>query len=249
VWWLFAAVAAAHPYDTLYFGHLVQLRVHEDRVLVGYTAEIPAGYVRRERLDWERSGKAPDAWLAAKQAELRSGLDVRIDGVTVPVTAEVVEVKEDTRFLEVQLVLEAPLADGPHRIEVGNANYPEELSFHRAEAWVARPWTVTATSLVEPAGGDAGPAGRVHHGKWRNEESARRLVVDVAPRAGLDAIAQRFEAGDGWRTADEALTASPLGSLSDGWMPLLAGLVALAFGWWWTRGKGPARARPAGHRP
>jgi hypothetical protein len=165
VWLWLCAAALAHPYDSLYFGHLLQVRVDEGRVLVGYTLELPAGNVRRERRDWERAGRKPEDWLPAKATELASGIDLRVDGASVLPKVEVVSTKEDTKFVEVQLLLESPLsADQPHLVEVGNANHPEEQAFFRDEAWVARPWAVTATSLVETP---EGRSRRSHHGKWR----------------------------------------------------------------------------------
>jgi nickel/cobalt exporter len=79
---LFPATGDAHPLGNFTVNHLSRVSVGAKQVEVAYTldqAEIPT---------FQERGKAPQAVLASKLAEIRRGLRLTVDGRRVPATVE-----------------------------------------------------------------------------------------------------------------------------------------------------------------
>lgn len=227
MWLALVGAALAHPFHNSFYGHELTLTVGVDAIRVEYRADIPTRDLWREVREVERKGLPTDTFAATRTAELRNGLSIAVDGAR-PALVEVVgdPPEVDERFARLHVVATAPIDPAvPHHIEIGNANAPEQIAYHRTTAHVARPWAVTATSI---------PPGK--NGEWRLDEAGRALSVDVAPRSGLGALVLRVHPDPrGLRGADTAIATSAWDELAETWVPAaalaVALIVAVAFGW------------------
>lgn len=224
---LLTVAALAHPFDNSFYGHDLTLTVAPDALTLDYTAEIPTRDLMSELRAAERTGRGA-TFEADKVGELVGGLSLTVDGVRPALVessrpASVVE----SRFTRIAVRLQAPLSVAPHRIELGNANAPEQVAYFRTAVAVARPWTVTAISRD--------PHGRVRLEDWRMEEGARRTVLDLEPASALRrAVLLWHPDPRGYRSAGVALDTRLAREAQETWLPVAAlavgALLALIVG-------------------
>jgi nickel/cobalt transporter (NicO) family protein len=144
---VFAPAAGAHPLGNFSINHLTTVKVSSDRVDLGYVldqAEIPT---------FQERGLPRAQVLARKEAEVRRGLHLLVDGRVVPLmqgrgVLSAPPGQGGLPLTRMELPLHAAIKD-PHRVEVRDNTFPDRVGW---KAIVARPGTGTAVRSTAPSG-------------------------------------------------------------------------------------------------
>lgn len=189
------ATAAAHPFDSRFTGHQLEVALEPGTVRVAYVVEVPTEAALRDFARFVEGVEAPGAEEQAAYTqrtldELTSGLTLRVDGEAASATAVPVEEPSgvgDHRFIVYRLQLEAPLPETARSVQVVNANLPGERALFFDEVWVHDAFVVDASDLVEVADG---AVSRDRAGQWRADEDLREVRVAFRPRGPLRTAAR-----------------------------------------------------------
>jgi nickel/cobalt transporter (NicO) family protein len=219
--------AMAHPLGNFSVNHLTNVKVSSDRVDVHYVldqAEIPTFQERDE----PRS-----ALLASKQAEVRRGLTLRVNGTEVPL-----ELASPGRLTmprgqggllttRLEVTLSAAVED-PRTVQLEDRTFPGRVGW---KAIVAEPGEGTAVRADAPSGDPTRGLRRYPHDLLDSPLDRRTAVFEVepgdgsltAPRVeGERTVTTREASGEGFAAVfDDAATGKGV----------LLLLLLAAFGW------------------
>lgn len=215
--------ARAHPFEDGSVGHLLQLEVHPERLVIHYRVEIPTRRVMEEMRQRELAGARDrgEGYTAEKITEIESGLYLRVDGESAALQR--LPLDEETgvgnqRFFLFDVRLEAPLGPGARRLDLSNGNYPDERGYFSTAVQVHDDWQVLDSSLLELKGNEVL---RDDSERWQTGAAGREVVLSLAPRPAWAA-----RSGELRPLAESVGTRLPIGWAAGGgalWMLLLAG--------------------------
>ncbi|HEX5782085.1 MAG TPA: sulfite exporter TauE/SafE family protein [Solirubrobacteraceae bacterium] len=219
---LLPAAASAHPLGNFSVNHLSQVSVSSDRVDVRYIldeAEIPT---------FQQRNTADATLLARKQAEVRRGLVLTVDGRRVTLvpgkgTIAHLEGQGGLRTTRVELPLTARVAD-PRRVELRDGTFPGRVGW---KAIVVEPGEGTAVRSSAPAGDPTNGLRTYPEDLLESPSDLRDASFVVQPGAGTVSApdAARSTRGD-----DEHGLADVLGDAASGEGVLIL-LLLSAFAW------------------
>jgi nickel/cobalt exporter len=219
--------AMAHPLGNFSVNHLAKVKVSSDRVGVRYIldqAEIPTFQERDE----PRS-----ALLASKQAEVRRGLTLRVDGREVPLelaspgTLTMPRGQGGLLTTRLELSLSAAV-DDPRRVQLEDRTFPGRVGW---KAIVAEPGEGTAVRADAPSGDPTRGLRRYPDDLLDSPLDRRTAVFEVepghgslaAPRAeGERTVTTRDASGEGFAAVFDDAAAGE---------GVLLLLLLAAFGW------------------
>ncbi len=224
---LLFGVALAHPLGERFATQTTILEVHRDHLRVDYVAEVPHAVLR--------SASVTGDPVAAMAIELQSGLLLQVDGEVVSMTRRgparpPVPTSEHTWGFE--LALEAPLPAGAEAIRVSTANLQDTQSYFAGDVRLADGLAIDSCSLLVV---DDGEIVRDDTLRWRRDESARVLQVELAPPAP-----------SWWRALSPSGVRHAGQALDDAWFgpPALLGLCAASAGLGAAAGRRVIRGAP-----
>jgi nickel/cobalt transporter (NicO) family protein len=177
---LLPAAASAHPLGNFSVNHVSQVSVSSDRVDVHYIldeAEIPT---------FQQRGTADATLLARKQAEVRRGLTLTVDGRRVALkpagTATIAhpEGQGGLKTTRVELPLVARV-DDPRKVDLRDGTFPGRIGW---KAIVVEPGEGTAVRSSAPAGDPTDGLRKYPEDLLKSPSDVRSASFSVSPGAG-----------------------------------------------------------------
>ena len=211
---LYASVAHTHPAGGKKFSHRLRVQILQDRLEIGYLAEIPNRHLNRE---FNTSGLGLEEFLESQHASLSRGILSQFNHEDLALHADEFTssgIQQGTRSTAFELHFSAPTPGPKGQLLITNTNLQAEHAFFFTQVSVENPIEVLTSSLVEVR--ENGELD--YNGRWSMLESHRELRLDLAswergsPRGEL-------------RTGEE-LFSTPSSRLSLLWLGLVP-LIAL----------------------
>jgi hypothetical protein len=170
------SAAWGHPLGAGFSTESLVLRVQPTHVVVHYAAEVDTALLARRS-----SGRAPVDDLAI---ELESGLQLRIDGVAVPLGpgSRSVDPDRSPHTVGVDATWQVPLPAEAHGVSLSTTNLVDTRVMRAADVWVHPGMRVQHASVLAERDG---VVVRDDGLRWRQDESARMVSVEFRREASL----------------------------------------------------------------